>query len=118
MSTVIFANPDGFKGVEMTYKNHWLDEEGATQNPNYIWENETTPQSRKVTAVSNIQAALDEVLEIEVRRDEYVEQHKILQNVKRVQIASEQGSTGISRTTNVQDEGGEHEVNNSNNYTN
>lgn len=80
-STVIVANPDGFKlskFVEMSYKKHWLDEEGAIQNRTYIWENEITSQSRTVTAVRTIQAVLDEVLELEVRGREYVEHHKIL----------------------------------------
>ena len=26
-STVIIGNPDGFNGVELAYRQHWLDEE-------------------------------------------------------------------------------------------
>ena len=88
-STVIIGSPDGFKGVELSFHQHWLNEEENSQDPSFIWERLSKPQTRTVNAVSTVQGAIDEVIYLEKRCREYCVQQNILLQVKRLQKAAE-----------------------------
>lgn len=64
-SSIVFADPDDFKGVEICTRQQWIDEMAATQNPTYIWERLTKPQSTTVPAVRNIGDSVKVVVEME-----------------------------------------------------
>lgn len=87
-STVIISDLDGFKRVDWSFRQRWIDEEEHIHNLSFIWKVLTKTQTRTKSAVNNIQFATAEVLELEKIGPEYCVQHDILKQVKRVPKAA------------------------------
>lgn len=91
-SSIVFANPYGFKDVEVCLRQHWMDEEAAAQNTTYVGERLTKPQERIVTLVRNIGDAVGQVLDLERRGREYSIERQILKQPRNVQIGHQKGA--------------------------
>lgn len=71
VDSVVIANPDLFKDCELHVKKHWLTEEEASQDPNFVWEKMTNPQKRTLVAVEKINEMTKEIEQLELRSREY-----------------------------------------------
>lgn len=84
-TTIVIDDPGGFKDVEMYVKKHWMNEEAHQQNPTFIWDDMTKPQTHTIHAMQEIDAKMKQVEELELRAREYCSKRKVFSQVKRVQ---------------------------------
>lgn len=78
-STILLANPKEVRDVKLSVRRRWVDLEEAAQNPTYVWERLTKPQSRMVDDVNESEDAIEEVLELE-RRGRSIAQNMTFSN--------------------------------------
>lgn len=104
-SNILFANPDGFKGVGLWVRQRWVEEEAASQSPSYMWERLMKPQSRTNRALKNIGDSVGKVLDLERRGREYCLESQILKQVRNLQSANEGDTNSTARAVSVHGEG-------------
>lgn len=86
--SVVIANPDGFQDAEIIVRKHWMDQEARYQEPNFVWNNFTNPQTRTVQARQTIANIVEEVTSLERRSRYYCKEREVFRQIKRVQRAS------------------------------
>lgn len=105
VATIFIANPDGFKNIELEFKRHWMKEETKQQDPTFIWDNLSKPQTRTIQAMNELNEKMKVVEELELRAREYCNEKNILIQAKRVQriasvqVTGESGNSGSSSTS-------------------
>lgn len=87
-STVLLANHDGLRDIEMSVRKRWMDSEMSSKNPTYVWERLTKLQPRTINAVETTKNAVDEVLELDRRGTEYCVERRT-QNTSSGEASSE-----------------------------